>query len=143
MTQSVSFAVFFACDSSFQWPDRVFCQLFFSVAHALINKRHREEARECFGVGTIAGVMLFGTLGVGCRDRRHSSSVFLHSKLNEIGREASWLVEAALGLLWGAFVCVACNSIAKPAKRYINQIRPRPIPNDTCGPIVWRPLDGT
>jgi hypothetical protein len=44
------------------------------------------------------------------------------------------------GLIWGAMVSTALYFILKRTKQYLGR---RPLRDDSCGPIVWRPLDRT
>jgi hypothetical protein len=129
----VCFAIVFASTRSVTGPVFV---AFFSFAPAFFMKGSPEDPG-LLGCA-INGFILFIGVVIAA-----SVEVFLHSKLDGLGREASWLAQAALGLLWGAIVCIAGYSIAKLTKRYIDRKPPRPLPDDTCGPIIWRRLDGS
>jgi hypothetical protein len=134
-TLIVSFAIVFALTRSVAGP--VFFA-FFSFAPALFMKRHPEDPG--FLAYAIAGLIYFIGIAIACFGEE-----LLPRELERLGREASWLVQGALGVLWGAIVCVASYSSAELTRRYINRRPPGPPranPDATCGPIVWRPLDG-
>jgi hypothetical protein len=74
---------------------------------------------------TIAGIILFGTLGVGAVIAAFIE-LSLSRRFDGLGPEVSWLAQATLGLSWGAMVSAACYSIAKLMKRDIDQKPRRP-----------------
>jgi hypothetical protein len=66
----------------------------------------------------------------------------LPGKIDGLGQEVTWLLQFALGFLFGAMVSSAFHSILRLTKRYIDRRPLSPPPDNTCGPIAWRRLDG-
>jgi hypothetical protein len=57
-----------------------------------------------------------------------------------LGPKRALVAEFACGLIFGAIVSALIYLSFRLANRYIDRLRPN---DDSCGPIVWRPLDET
>ena len=68
---------------------------FFALAPAILTKWYREDPG-LLGYAIIGFSLFIGVLIATFVEER------LQSKLSGLGREASWVAQAALGLLWGA-----------------------------------------
>ena len=84
--------------------------------------------------------ILFSILFAGCFAAAYLESL-LAPKLAALPREYSWLIEATIGLLLGAIIGVALRNTPNPLIAPWGRMPPKPPPDETCGPIVWRGFD--
>jgi hypothetical protein len=88
--------------------------------------------------GTIAGGTLFLGLGIALYVWAYIFPEPARSDL--LGPVRTLSILLVYGLIWGAIVSTALYFILKRTKQYLGR---RPLRDDSCGPIVWRPLGRT
>jgi hypothetical protein len=105
-----------------------------------------------FGKRPVAHMGLFGCIVVGLIAicyvligvvNENFVQASFSGKIDGLDGDVIWLVQSALGLLMGATFGLAVYLILQVAKRYIGRRPVRPVPDYSCGPIVWRRLDDT
>jgi hypothetical protein len=88
--------------------------------------------------GTIAGGTLFLGFGIAHYVWAH---IFPEPEVIDlVGPILTLPILLVYGLIWGAMISSALYLILQRTKRFLG---PRPLKDDSCGPIVWRPLGRT
>jgi hypothetical protein len=116
-------------------PKLAFFSTFVWVANGFLCWRRR-------GAGLLGATIAFCIFLVGLVTAIFAEDYYFGKPgaFDSLGPEVALLAEAACGLIWGFVVGTVLHFSSELPKRYIDRLR---LTDDSCGPIVWRPLDDT